>query len=103
MLTKTKNQNKTEYLAFRLSSLLAFTGKTQPQDDDFSWINVFTKKDKEQFKNELYDAISKAIQANNWIIVEDLIDSLLEFSRLVIEKMYTKKLEDNSSEMDRNC
>jgi hypothetical protein len=100
MLTKTKNQNKTEYLAFRLSSLLAFTGKTQPQDDDFSWINVFTKKDKEQFKNELYDVISKAIQANNWIIVEDLIDSWRETAEIMSDKKAMRSIKKSMEESE---
>jgi hypothetical protein len=100
MLTKTKNQSKTEYLAFRLSSLLAFTEKTQP-DDNFSWIGVFTKKDKEQLKNELYDAISKAIQTNDWLVVENVIGSWRETAEIMSDKKAMRSINKSIKESEQ--
>jgi len=100
MLTKIKNQGKTEYLAFRLSSLLAITGKSQLEDDDFSWISVFTKKDKEQFKSELYDAISKAIQTNSWLAVEDIIDSWRETAEIMSDKKAMRNIRKSMKEAE---
>ena len=100
MLTKAKSQSKTEYVAFRLSSLLVTSGKNQPKDDDFSWISVFTKKDKEQLKSELYDAISKAIQTNNWAIVEDVIDSWQETAEIMSNRKMMRSIRKSMKESE---
>ena len=99
MLTKTKSQNKTEYLAFKLSSLLAVKERTQP-DDDFSWVDTFTKKDKDQLKNELYDAISKAIQTNDWLAVENVIDSWKETAEIISDKKAMRSIRKSMKESE---
>lgn len=100
LLTKTKIQSKTEYTAFRLSSLLAGTGRKQPDEDDFSWLSVFTKKDKEQFKSELYDAISKAIQTNNWLAVKNIIDSWQETAEIMSDKKMMRNIRKSMRESE---
>ncbi len=100
MLTKAKSQSKTEYLAFKLSSLLATTGKKQPDEDNFSWLSIFTKKDKEQFKSELYDAISKAIQTDNWLAVEEIIDSWRETAEIMSDKKMMRNIRKSVKESE---
>jgi hypothetical protein len=100
MFTKARSQNKSEYMAFRLSSLLATSGENQPKDDDFSWISIFTKKDKEQLKRELYDAISKSIQTTNWVTVEEVIDSWRETAEIMLNKKMMRNIRKSMKESE---
>ena len=83
MSVKTKNQYKLQYSAFRLSSLLALTGKAQI-DDEFKWPKVFSKVEREEFKVELYNVISDAIKSNDWSNVSEIIESWKETAETII-------------------
>ena len=99
MLTKTKNTKKIEHLAFRLSSILTDKSENQLEDYDFSWLNVFTKKGKEDFKNQLYQAISKSIDTGNWSFVEDVIDSWYETAEIKSNKSLMRRIKKGSEEV----
>ena len=86
-------------MAFKLSSLLVVKERTQP-DDDFSWIDAFTKKDKEQLKNELYDAISKAIQTDDWLAAENVIDSWRETAEIISDKKAMRSIRKSMKESE---
>ena len=95
MLTK----RKIEYSAFKLSSLLSIAGKAEPQEEDFSWINVLTKKGKEEFRNEIYNAISEAIKTENWSDVEYIIDCWHETAEIMSDKDLMRKIEKSKEEI----
>ena len=97
MLTK----SKIEYSAFKLSSLLSITEKAEPQEEDFSWINILTKKGKEEFRNEIYNAISEAIKTENWSEVEYIIDCWHETAEIMSDKDLMRKIEKSREEIKR--
>ena len=101
MLTKTKNTKQIEHIAFRLSSILAVKNEDQPEDYDFSWLNVFTKKGKEDFKNQLYQAISKSIDTGDWSFVEEVIDSWYETAEIKSNKSLMRRIKKGSEEARR--
>lgn len=99
MLTKTKNSKQIEHLAFRLSSILTERGGDQLEDYDFSWMDVFTRKGKEEFKNQLYQAISKSIDTGDWSFVEDVIDSWHETAEIKSNKDLMRRIKKGSNEV----
>ena len=101
MLTKTKNSKQIEHLAFRLSSILTERSEDRLEDYDFSWLDVFTKKGKEDFKNQLYHAISKSIESDDWSIVEDVIDSWYETAEIKSNKNLMRRIKKGSEEAKR--
>lgn len=101
MLTKARKSKQIEHLAFRLSSLLTEKSGNQLEDYDFSWLDVFSKKSKEDFKNQLYRAISKSIESDNWYIVEDVIDSWYETAEIKSNKSLMKRIKKGSEEARR--
>jgi len=101
VLTKTRKSEQIEHLAFRLSSLLNEASGDQLEDYDFSWLNVFTKKGKEDFKSQLYHAISKSIESDDWSIVENVIDSWYETAEIKSNKSLVKRIKKGSEEARR--
>jgi hypothetical protein len=97
----TKRKSTVEYSAFRLSSLLSTIGKAKPQEEDFSWVDILTKKGKEEFKKELYDAISEAIKTENWSEVEYIIDCWHETAEIMSDKNLMKSVEKSKEEIKR--
>lgn len=100
-MTKTRKSEQIEHLAFRLSSLLTESNEEQLKDYDFSWLNVFTKKSKEDFKSQLYHAISKSIESDDWSIVENVIDSWYETAEIKSNKSLVKRIKKGSEEARR--
>ncbi len=98
MLTKTKNSKQIEHLAFRLSSILTERSEDRLEDYDFSWLDVFTRKGKEDFKNQLYQAISKSIDTGDWSIVEDVIDFWYETAEIKSNKSFMRRIKKGSEE-----
>jgi hypothetical protein len=101
VLTKTRKSEQIEHLAFRLSSLLTEKSGTQLEDYDFSWLDVFTKKGKEDFKNQLYQAISKSINTGDWSFVEEVVDSWYETAEIKSNKSLVKRIKKGSEEARR--
>ena len=101
MLTKAKNTKHIEHLAFRLSSILTEKSGEQLEDYDFSWLNVFTRKGKEDFKSQLYQAISKSIDADDWSFVEEVIDSWHETAEIKSNRDLMKRIKKGSEEARR--
>jgi len=97
----TKRKGTIEYSAFRLSSLLSTIGKTKPQEEDFSWVNILTKKGKEEFKSELYNAISEAIKTEDWSEVEYIIDCWHETADIMSDKDLMRNIEKSKEEIKR--
>jgi hypothetical protein len=93
-------RDKLEYSAFRLSSLLALTGKAQI-DDEFAWLKVFTKTEREEFKSQLYNAISDAIKANEWSGVSETIDSWIETAEIISNKKLMKRIKKSDEEYEQ--
>ena len=98
MLTKTKSSKQIEHLAFRLSSILTEKSKNQLEDYDFSWLDVFTRKGKEDFKKQLYQAISKSIDTGNWSFVEEVIDSWYETAEIKSNKSLMRRIKKGGEE-----
>jgi len=101
VLTKTRKSEQIEHLAFRISSFLTEKSGTQLEDYDFSWLNVFTKKGKEDFKNQLYQAISKSINTGDWSFVEEVVDSWYETAEIKSNKSLVKRIKKGSEEARR--
>jgi hypothetical protein len=101
VLTKTKNSKQIEHLAFRLSSILIEKSENQLEDYDFSWLDVFTKKGKEDFKSQLYQAISKSIDTGDWSFVEEVIDSWYETAEIKSNKSLMSRIKKGSEETRR--
>ena len=101
MLTKTKNSKQIEHLAFKLSSILTEKSETQLEDYDFSWLDVFTRKGKEDFKKQLYQAISKSIDTGDWSFVEEVIDSWYETAEIKSNKSLMRRIKKGSEEARR--
>ena len=101
MSIKTKIQNKLQYSAFRLSSLLALADKTHIIDDEFIWLKVFTKAEREEFKVELYNAISDAIKSNDWSHVSEIIDSWIETAEIISDKKLMRRIKKSAKEYDQ--
>ena len=101
MLTKTRKSEQIEHLAFRLSSLLTEKSENQLEDYDFSWLDVFTKKGKEDFKKQLYQAISKSIDTDDWSFVEVVIDSWYETAEIKSNKSLVRRIKKGSEEARR--
>ena len=99
MLTKTKKSEQIEHLAFRLSSILTEKSEKQLEDYDFSWLDVFTRKGKEDFKNQLYQAISKSIDTGDWYLVEDVIDSWRETAEIKSNKDLVRRIKKGCNEV----
>jgi len=99
VLTKTKNSKQIEHLAFRLSSILTEKSEDRLEDYDFSWLDVFTRKGKEDFKNQLYQAISKSIDTSDWSFVEDVIDSWHETAEIKSNKDLMRRIKKGSDEV----
>jgi len=100
MSIKTNNQNALQYSAFRLSSLLALTSKSQI-DDEFPWLKTFTKSEREKFKAELYNAISDAIKANDWSCVSEIIESWKETAEIMSDKKLMGRLRQSAKEYEQ--
>lgn len=94
-------KRKIEYSAFKLSSLLSISGNAKPQEEDFSWVNVLTKKGKEEFRNELYNAISEAIKTENWSDVEYIIDCWHETAEIMADKSLMRRIKKSREEVKR--
>ena len=86
MVSEESLERKIEYSAFKLSSLLLISGSIKPEEEDFPWVNMLTKKGKEEFKNELYNAISEAIKTKNWSNVEYIIGCWHETAEILADK-----------------
>lgn len=99
MLTGTKKSEQIEHLAFRLSSLLTEGSGSQLEDYDFSWLDVFTRKGKEDFKKQLYQAISKSIDTGDWSSVEEVIDSWHETAEIKSNKDLMRRIKKGSDEV----
>ena len=99
MLTKTKKSEQIEHLAFRLSSILTERSADQLKDYDFSWLDVFTRKGKEEFKSQLYQAISKSIDTGDWSFVDDVIDSWHETAEIKSNKGLMRRIKKGSDEV----
>ena len=97
----TKRKGTIEYSGFRLSSLLSTIGKNKPQEEDFSWLDILTEKGKEEFKNELYNAISEAIKNENWSEVEYIIDCWHETAEIMSDKNLMRNIEKSKEEIKR--
>ncbi len=96
MSTKTKKSEKVEHLAFRLLNLLTETSENHLEDYDFSWLDVFTKKGKQDFKKQLYHAISKSIESDDWSTVEKVIDSWYETAEIKSNKDLMRRIKKGS-------
>jgi hypothetical protein len=96
-----KRKGTIEYSAFRLSSLLSTIGKNNPKEEDFSWLDILTKKGKEEFKRELYNAISEAIKTEKWSEVEYIIDCWRETAEIMSDKDLMKSIEKSKEEIKR--
>jgi hypothetical protein len=92
-----KVKNKLEYVAFQISSMLTLTTKSQI-DDEFAWLKVFTKAEREEFKSQLYNAISDAIKANEWSNVSETIDSWVETAEIISNKKLMKRIKKSDEE-----
>jgi hypothetical protein len=101
VLTNARKSKQIEHLAFRLSSLLTEKSGNQLDDYDFSWLDVFSKNSKEDFKNQLYQAISKSIESDNWYLVKDVIDSWYETAEIKLNKSLVKRIKKGSEEARR--
>ncbi len=98
VLTKTRKSEQIEHLAFRLSSLLTEKSENQLEDYDFSWLNVFSKKGKEDFKSQLYQSISRSIDSGDWSFVKEVIDSWYETAEIKSNKSLVKRIRKGSKE-----
>ena len=101
MSIKTKIQSKLQYSAFRLSSLLALADKAHIIDDEFIWLKVFTKAEREEFKAELYNAISDAIKSNDWSYVGEIIDSWIETAEIISDKKLMRRIKRSAEEYNQ--
>jgi len=93
-------RNKLEYVAFQVSSMLTLTTKSQI-DDEFAWLKVFTKAEREEFKSQLYNAISDAIKANEWSNVSETIDSWIETAEIISNKKLMKRIKKSDEEYEQ--
>jgi hypothetical protein len=100
MAIKIKNSNKLQYSAFRLSSLLAITDKSRI-DDEFIWLKILSKAEREEFKSELYDAISDAIKENDWSNVSEIINSWKETAEIMSDKKLMRRIKKSAEEYEQ--
>ena len=62
-------------------------------------VKRFYKKGKEDFKNQLYQAISKSIDTGDWSFVEDVIDSWYETAEIKSNKSLMRRIKKSSEEV----